>query len=266
MPTAKSSTARAAAFALALSLSLGANAQEPLDEAIEARVEAQDAEAATQQTIDSLATDTEAMVSEYRQATAQRDALAAYNVQLARLVESQETELAGFADQMATAEASRTELVPLLGRMVETLERFVALDLPFLTEERQRRLDTLKTMLDDAAVSVPEKYRRVMEAYQVETEYGRTIETYRGDLATGAGNRAVEFLRVGRVALLYATLDGSETGWWDAGTRAWKPLPREYDDEVLAGIKVARKETPPDLIQVPLPAPKPAQPAASPAP
>lgn len=237
-------------------LAPGAQAADPaLEAAIEDRVETQEVEAAAQASIDTLSADTDALVAEYRQVVAERETLQVYNDQLARLVANQEEELAGFEAEMANAEATQTRLVPLLGRMVGTLKEFVELDLPFLQEERRGRVASLEKLLDDAAVTLPEKYRRIMEAYQVESEYGRTLEAYRGELQENGQRRAVEFLRIGRVALLYAALDGSETGFWDPAAGAWKPLPAGYDDEVLAGLKVARKEAPPELIQVPVTAP-----------
>ena len=76
--------------------------------------------------------------------------------------------------------------------------------------------------MDRADVTISEKYRRIVEAYQVEMDYGRTIEAYEGELASEGGDpRTVQFLRVGRVTLLYQTLDGRETGYWDADRKAW---------------------------------------------
>ena len=42
-------------------------------------------------------------------------------------------------------------------------------------DERRQRAANLKNLLDQPDVSVAEKYRRVMEAYQVETEYGHVL-------------------------------------------------------------------------------------------
>jgi len=107
-------------------------------------------------------------------------------------------------------------------------------------------------MMDNPEVGLPERFRRIMEAYQVETEYGRTIEAYSGKLGRDGKPRTVDFLRAGRVALVYATLDGGETGYWDRGTREWKALPREYGEPVKQALRVARKQSPPDLIRLPV--------------
>jgi hypothetical protein len=144
--------------------------------------------------------------------------------------------------------------------MVETLEQFVQLDSPFLVEERAGRVKDLKQLVDLPDVSLAEKYRRIMEAYQVEAEYGRTIEAYTGELPAGEANdakgRTVNFLRVGRMVLLYATLDGGESGYWDAQSKSYKSLPSDFNREIEHGLQIARKEAAPDLLKVPLPAPE----------
>ena len=107
-----------------------------------------------------------------------------------------------------------------------------------------------------ADVTNAEKYRRIMEAYQIENEYGRTIEAYRGGLERDDREITVYFLRFGRIALLYQTLDESEAGVWNAETGSWVPLDSSYRSTIRQGIRIARKQAAPDLIQLPLPAAK----------
>jgi hypothetical protein len=106
-------------------------------------------------------------------------------------------------------------------------------------------------MMSRADVSTSEKYRRIVEAYQIEMEYGRTIEAYQGKV----GDKTVDFLRAGRVALMYQTLDGKETGYWDAEQKAWKQ-DSQYQDGLRAGLKIAKKQAAPDFITVAVRAPK----------
>jgi hypothetical protein len=109
-------------------------------------------------------------------------------------------------------------------------------------------------MMSRADVSVSEKYRRIIEAYQIETEYGHTLEAYQGDLEEGDEVRTVRFLRIGRVALLYQTMDGEETGYWDANRKAWV-VDDSYRSAVKHGFEVADKVGAPDLLRAPVPAP-----------
>jgi hypothetical protein len=91
-----------------------------------------------------------------------------------------------------------------------------------------------------------------MEAYQIEMEYGRTMSDYKGTLPDG---REAEFVRVGRVSLLYRTVDGAETGYWDAGQKQWV-IDNDFSSAVIEALRISRKELAPDLIEVPVPAPQ----------
>ena len=142
-------------------------------------------------------------------------------------------------------------------RMIDALEEFVKLDVPFLLKERTERVAKLKTLMNRPNVTEAEKYRLITEAYQIENEYGRTIEAYRGQLATtdGTEGRDVEFLRIGRVALVYRTFDGEEIGAWDTNGRKWVELPAQYNASIRDGFRIARKQAAPDLFRIPVPAP-----------
>ena len=124
--------------------------------------------------------------------------------------------MASIDQQLRDVETTSREVLPLMQRMLDTLGQFVDLDAPFLLDERKNRVAMLETMMPRADVTLSEKYRRIVEAYQVEMDYGRTLEAYEAKLGDGDDARTVQFLRVGRVALLYQTLDGKETGYWDA--------------------------------------------------
>ena len=69
----------------------------------------------------------------------------------------------------------------------------------------------------------------------------------------GAG-RAVDFLRIGRVALLYQTLDGSEVGAWNQSDRAWQTLDSGDKPAIRQGLRIAQKQVAPDLLRLPIPA------------
>jgi hypothetical protein len=138
-------------------------------------------------------------------------------------------------------------------QMVDALDRFVQLDVPFLIEERTARVENLKNLMDRADVTISEKYRLILEAYQIELDYGRTFDTYEGPLGHG-DDRTVEFARLGRVSLMYRTLDGSEAGYWDAKQKAWV-ADESYREAIEAAINVARGEGD-DLVTVPVPPPQ----------
>ncbi len=189
----------------------------------------------------------------------QTDRLRVYNQQLEKLIRDQEEEKISIRKQLEDVEVVEKEILPLMIRMVESLEQFVELDMPFLLEERRNRVLDLKDMLDRANVTVSEKYRRVMEAYSTETDYGRTIEAYRGTLGEGESERQVDFLRVGRVLLAYQTTDREEAGFWNKETGQWEVLSDEYRSAISDGLRIARKQMAPELMKLPVSAPESAQ-------
>lgn len=205
---------------------------------------------ASQAKIAQLDDESSRMLAEYRQITAEAESLKSYNDQLAVQVKSQSDELQQMNRQIEEIATTSREVLPMMNKMMATLERFVALDVPFLQEERANRIVGLKDMMGRADVSISEKYRRIIEAYQIEIEFGRTIEAYQGKV----DDRIVEFLRTGRIALMYQTLDGKETGYWDNSARAWK-VDRDYGEDVQEALKVARKQAAPDFVAVAVPAP-----------
>jgi len=191
----------------------------------------------------------------YAQAVGDVQSLERFTKLLEEQVASQEAEVASIQRQLVDIETTNREVQPLMQQMVNTLDAFVRLDVPFLLEERTAVVNGLKATMDRADVSTSEKYRLILEAYQKELEYGRTLETYEGHLGTGATARTVEFARLGRVTLLYRTLDGSETGYWDANKKDWVVDP-SLGGAIENAIKVAKGEGPPELLIVPVPAPQ----------
>jgi hypothetical protein len=94
-----------------------------------------------------------------------------------------------------------------------------------------------------------------MEAYQIEMEYGRTLEAYEARMGDAEDARTVQFLRIGRVALMYQTLDRKETGYWDADKKDWV-ADNSYRHAFTKNLEVAKKMGAPDLLIAPVPAPK----------
>lgn len=223
-----------------------------LEHAIDSQVKSDIAAQQSQQQVDGLADETVQMLAEYREILRQTDSLRAYNDQLDKLVVSQQKELDSIELQLRNIETTRRDIVPLMVKMIAVMSDFVALDIPFLADERQTRLVELQTLMERADVTLAEKYRRILEAYQVETEYGRTIEAYQGELTVDSNTRTVDFLRIGRVSLYYLTLDGLEVGMWDQKASQWQQLDNQYLRAVSQGLKVARKELPPDLLILPV--------------
>ena len=171
------------------------------------------------------------------------------------LITSQEDELASLQSQLDQVEVVGRSVMPLMLKMIDAFEQLIELDIPFLLDERKERLADLRKLMSRADVTSAEKYRRIMEAYQTENEYGRTIEAYRSTLKRGDRDIKVDFLRFGRIALVYQTLDGMEAGVWNQTEKTWEPLDASYRTAIRQGLRIARKQAAPDLIRLPLPVP-----------
>jgi len=234
---------------------LAAPAGAQLAEALTAQVQADKEAAASQDEIKKIQERTQDAAGRYAQSMADADSLERYNNQLNQQVKSQQAEIASIERQLTEIETTNREVQPLMQQMVDTLARFVELDVPFMLEERTIRVQGLKDMMARADVTISEKYRRILEAYQIELEYGRTLGTYQGRLGTGADARTVEFVQLGRVSLMYRTIDGTETGYWDASKKTWVQ-DGSYKEAVEAAIRVAKREGAAELLTVPVPAPQ----------
>jgi Protein of unknown function (DUF3450) len=210
---------------------------------------------AAQQRVADLDDETRALLQRYEQLTTEAKSMDAYSEQLAVQVASQRDEMTSSQRQLEEVEHTARDVLPMMEKMVDRLDRFVSLDVPFLLEERTKRVRGLEDILKRADVTISEKYRRIVEAYQIELDYGRTLEAYQGELTDDASPRTVQFLRIGRVALLYQTLDGKETGYWDADTRSWV-VDDGYRQAVKDGFAIALKQGAPELLIAPVPAPR----------
>jgi hypothetical protein len=213
--------------------------------------------AASQKRVTALSQQTADLLAEYRRVVRETESLKTYNDQLEKVVNDQRAEIVSINDQLAGLEDTNRGVVPLMLDMIETLGQIVDNDMPFRLEERRARVDRLRDMMDQADVTTSEKYRRIMEAYQGELEYGRTTEAYSEELPTTG--QTVEFLRIGRTLLVYQTSDQKTTGWFNPTTREYEELPNRFRLEVKEGLAIARNEKAPNLVVLPVPGPEVAQ-------
>jgi hypothetical protein len=241
----------------------------------------------------------------YAKILADSESMARYNEQLTSRLEAQQKQVLHIEQQTAELDATAAQVPALIQKMFESLEAFIAADLPFLDptqagpDSRQERIVRIRDLMskeiasnenesasNTGAENVPvageegaaktveenapivdkelalkadkeralnaERYRRLLEAYQIELDYGRTMIAYKGKLTDG---RDTDFVRVGRVSLLYRTTDGDESGYWDAQQKKWV-VADEYNKAIENAVLIATKEQTPDLVTVPVPAPQ----------
>ena len=228
-------------------------AQATVDQVTQEGEKRADAGAAEQQRVEQVADQTDKLLNDYKTVTKVVDGLLVYNSLLQRQINNQEEEKTGIAESIDNVALIERQIVPMMTRMIDSVEQFIELDTPFLLDERHKRIERLRGMMERSDVSAAEKFRRVIEAYQIENDYGRTIEAYRGSVEINGNQQEVDFLRIGRISLAYQSVGGKQTGAWDAAAEAFVELPPEkYKTQVAHGIRVARKQVAPDLLVVPV--------------
>lgn len=209
---------------------------------------------ASQQRIDQLADETDELLAEYRRVVREADSLRVYNEQLSRVVDNQTAEIASIEQQLGELEETNRGVVPLLLEMITMLEQIVEADTPFMLQERRNLVADMQDMVYRADVTTSEKYRRVMEAYQREIDFGRNVSAYEGVLP--GTERTVTFVKVGRVLLIYQSLDGENVGWWNPATRNWEELGAEYRSSIERGVRIAKNQEAPNLVTLPVTGPR----------
>jgi len=205
--------------------------------------------------VSNLSDERQDLLGQYRLVLQQIDRLIAYNDYVERLIVDQEAQITDIRKQLDQFALIERGIVPLMLDSIDILDKFIDLDVPFLLAERKARVARLRTIMDLSDVTVSEKYRQIMDAYQIETTYGRDIEAYTGLLEIDGESRQVDFLRIGRTSLTYQTPDQEETGFWNKQAGQWEKLPNKYQNYVTQGLRVARKQVTPNLLELPIEAP-----------
>ncbi|NGP54206.1 DUF3450 domain-containing protein [Thioalkalivibrio sp. XN8] len=212
---------------------------------------------AAQDRVDDIVESTRTLEDQYRTALKEIEGLEVYNGLMNTQISGQINEIEELGAAIDQVTVIERQITPLMIRMIDGLEQFIALDVPFLLEEREERVRGLHELMERADVTVAEKFRRVTEAYQIEMDYGRTVLAYEGTLELDGGLREVNFLRVGRIGLYYQSADAARTGVWNPHVGQWQVLDSAAArNQVRMGIRVANKQVAPDLLLLPVPAPR----------
>ena len=101
---------------------------------------------ADQQRVDRLSDEADKLLREYRQVTKVVDGLEVYNGLLQKQVDAQVAEMDQLRDSIGQVALIERQIVPLMVRMIDALDAFIALDVPFLATERQERVARLRAM------------------------------------------------------------------------------------------------------------------------
>lgn len=228
------------------------SANRPLNESAALMTDLQQKSADSQKRIDRMADQTEAMLEEYRQLLLDVDYHQTHLQQLTSQLQQQQQTRQQLQQQIEQIQLTEKRLAPLLASMVQTLERFVVLDLPFHRQERIDAALLLRERVQDTQLPLVDRFQLVVEAFQIELEYGSTLEAYRQQLTWQGELRSVDCLRVGRLALYFMTPDGALAGYWDKQAEQWQPLSPDYLPAIREGLSVARNQLAPKLLTLPV--------------
>lgn len=214
----------------------------------------------SQAKIDKIVDGAQERLIKYRALLKQIEGLKAYNEQLSTQVTSQENLLERFDQSITQVALIERQMSPLVTKMAGALNDFVEIDLPFHTTERMERIAFVQESLAAADINVAEKYRQVIEAYQIENEYGRKVDSYQDIVTLNGIEQEVDVLQVGRVALLCQTKDTKTSARWNNADKTWEIVDTgTYRNAIRNGIKMAKKQASINILTLPISAPEAAQ-------
>lgn len=227
--------------------------QDKVDRAVDAGVARADAGKASQKRVDKIVDSTDKLIARYKRELKVIDGLKVYNELFRNQIRAQENRKEKLRNAIAENAVVERQIFPLMLSMVDALEQFVELDLPFHLDERRERIAKLRETIGDAEVIGAEKLRKVYEAYQIETDFGSNLDSYSQVVTIDGKQTEVEVLRFGRVSMVYQSGDGKHNAVWDKQAREWVPLDAaEYRNYIKKGLKIAKKQIAPELFILPV--------------
>ena len=248
------SSSRLAIVAAVATLAAGSVFAQTVDQVLDADKRRLNLAQQSQERVNSIVEGTRSLEDQYRAINKEIDGLKVYNRLMTAQVQGQSAVLEDIGLSIDQVDVINRQIFPLMTRMIDGLEQFVKFDVPFLMEERTDRVETLKEIMERSDVSVAEKFRKVMEAYQIESDYGTSGETYSQEITLDEhGTRVYNMLRFGRIGLYFQSDDATITGRWDNNERQWV-LDDSIRGEVRKGLQIARQQIAPELLILPVPA------------
>jgi len=202
--------------------------------------------------IDSVYEQTVELIAEYRNTVDEADVLRGYNDHVQRMVDDQKANIASLQSQIAGIDKVKQGVVPLMYKMIDTLEKFVELDVPLRPAQRKERIESLRDLMGNSDVTTSEQFRLVLEAYEIESNYGTVFDAYQAEIDLGDRTITADFVHMGRIALVAQSLDMKNAWVWNNESRSWDALGDEYLKPITDTIRMARKQLPIDMTKLPV--------------
>lgn len=207
--------------------------------------------------INKLQDETNDLINQFKQVNKTIEGLRVYNAQLDKQLASQREIMSKLTDSTSQVTVIQRQIQPLVLEMLDAIEQFVQLDAPYRKEDRLSRIADVRALMEDADVTISEKFRQVLEIYAIESEYSRKVDTYETTLNVDGQDLQVNILAIGRVALMYQTMDTSLTGVWDKNAKQWVTLDSgDYKLPVRNAVRIAQKKAQNDIMLLPIAAPE----------
>ncbi len=211
-----------------------------------------DVRQATQNKIADWQDERRQLVSRYDALEAENKRLASQKIEMERMLTTTSGRISTRKRQLVELSTLSGEMRPALDDILAQLKLIVEADLPFLKNERRRRLATIAEILDDPQKPVSEKFRKAIEALLVEAEYGNTVSVYRETLSIDDKSILVNIFRLGRVSLFFQTLDRKTTGHYDAVRKKWVVLPSSFNREMNIAFEIGARQRPATIVRLPI--------------
>ena len=205
----------------------------------------------SQDKVDNLSDEKDSLLAEWKVVVKQVEGLRIYNAQKRAQIKAQEDRLLVLENQTKEIDTTKRLIPGVMTNIALRLEKDIKDNAPFLIDVRLGRVNQVLDILVDPTVTESERVRQVLEAVNIEREYGRTIETYEDAIVLDGEEKVVNILRIGRLALLYQLKDQSEAGVWDNELKEWVKV-EGYRIPIRDGIRMANKTAPLDLLSLPI--------------
>lgn len=243
----------AAAISMGAVISIQTVSADPLNDIHKEEAKTHSAAIQSQNKINTIFEQTQELLGEYRTVVDETENLKVYNDYLASLVADQQAGIDQLQREIDSIEDTKQGIVPLMIKMIDSLEKFINLDVPIKIEDRLARVERLRALMSNSSVTTSEQFRQVLEAYLIENSYGASVQTpYQTEISINGAPTTVEIFNMGRVVLLALSLDQKTAWYWNKGARAWEQLGSEYLSSVVKANRMARKIEPFDLIKLPI--------------
>lgn len=240
-----------AIFTLTASLSLSVLASS-VDQAMSIDSSSIDSAISSQKKIDASEQRAQQLRNEIDQLNAQIQNLELYQRHLQSLIASQVQEEASLTQQLNDIESTKQGIVPLMYHMIDGLKKQLDQGLPIKRAQREQRISQLETVMSRADVSDAEKYRLILDAYQIEVDYGSKLGVYQERAVIDGIEREVDALHFGRVSLVARSIDRRSYWVWDLESQRWSTADTASHAQLNKAFDVANQRVTPELLYLPI--------------